>query len=88
MPEIGIMGGEWGKNMVNNDIYKKSGLMRMNIARDFYLMHPGERMLTISEYTEKCSVSRGIVQNAIFMPIQAGMHVAVDVKCRVQWELT
>lgn len=51
--------------MLNNDIYKKSGLMRMNIARDFYLMHPGERIPTILEYTEKFSVSRGIVQNAI-----------------------
>ena len=51
--------------MINNDIYKKSGLMRMNIARDFYLMDPGGRIPTILEYTEQFSVSRGIVQNAI-----------------------
>lgn len=37
----------------------------MNIARDFYLMNPGERIPTILEYTERFSVSRGIVQNAI-----------------------
>ncbi|MCI8327469.1 MAG: GntR family transcriptional regulator [Lachnospiraceae bacterium] len=50
---------------VSNDMYKKSSLIQMNIARDFYLMHPGDRVPTILEYTEKFSVSRGIVQNAI-----------------------
>ena len=50
---------------VNTRYYKKSGILLMNIARDFFAMRPGDRIGTILEYTEKFSVSRGIVQNAI-----------------------
>lgn len=47
------------------DYYKKSGIMLMNLARDFFLMAVGDRISTIYEYTNKFHVSRGIVQNAI-----------------------
>ena len=51
--------------MINQDIFNKSGLMRMNIARDFYLMNPGERIPTILEYTER---------SVILLPQKCALH--------------
>lgn len=47
------------------NMYKKSALMLMYLARDLLLTEPGGRIPTISEYTQKFGVSRGIVQNAL-----------------------
>ena len=44
---------------------KKSGILTSKIARDFYLQDVGSRILTVTEYTEKFSASRGLVYNAI-----------------------
>lgn len=49
----------------NVSMYKKSALMLMNMARDLFLTDIGEQIPTINEYTEKFSVSRGIVQQAL-----------------------
>lgn len=49
----------------NINMYKKSALALMQIARDLYLTEPGEKILGIQEYAEKFSVSRGIVQQAL-----------------------
>lgn len=49
----------------NRNLYKKSTLAQMYMARDLFLTEPGGRIPTISEYTEKLGVSRGIVQNAL-----------------------
>ena len=49
----------------NLNMYKKSALAQMHMARDMFLADPGERIPTISEYTERLGVSRGIVQNAL-----------------------
>ena len=46
-------------------MYKKSVLITMYMARDLFLTEPGERIPTISEYTQTFGVSRGIVQNAL-----------------------
>ncbi|MEG0377917.1 MAG: YhfZ family protein, partial [Eubacterium sp.] len=50
---------------MNPNFYKKTGLAIINIARDFYTMQEGDRVPTIAEYTQRFSVSRGIVQKAI-----------------------
>lgn len=49
----------------NMSMYKKSALIRMNMARDLFLTDIGERIPTILEYTEQFKVSRGIVQQAL-----------------------
>jgi hypothetical protein len=49
----------------NRNIYKKSALIRMQIARDLYLAKVGEKIPGIQEYAEKLSVSRGIIQQAL-----------------------
>ena len=49
----------------NLRMYKKSALAQMHMARDMFLAEPGERIPTISEYTERLGVSRGIVQNGL-----------------------
>jgi len=54
----------------NKNIYKKSALTRMQIARDLYLSNAGERIPGIQEYAEKLSVSRGIVQQALEVLIE------------------
>ena len=49
----------------NLNMYKKSGLILMNMARDLFLAEPDEQIPTIYDYTQRFSVSRGIVQSAI-----------------------
>ena len=49
----------------NVSMYKKSVQAEMHMARDMFLTEPGERIPTISEYTERLGVSRGVVQNAM-----------------------
>lgn len=49
----------------NSNIYKKSALTRMQVARDLYLTKLGDRIPGIQEYAEKLSVSRGVVQQAL-----------------------
>ena len=49
----------------NPNIYKKTGLTLMHMARDLVLTDVGEKIPTIAEYTEIFGVSRGIVQNAL-----------------------
>lgn len=44
----------------------------MNLARDLFTIQQGERIPTILEYTERLSVSRGIVQNAINQLVEDG----------------
>lgn len=54
------------------NMYKKSGLILMNMARDLFLTEVDEQIPTIYEYTDRFSVSRGIVQSAIERLEQAG----------------
>lgn len=49
----------------NPKLYKKSALITMYMARDLFLTEPGDRIPTISDYTQTFGVSRGIVQNAL-----------------------
>lgn len=49
----------------NLNMYKKTALTLMHMARDLFLTDTGERIPTINEYTETFGVSRGIVQNAL-----------------------
>ena len=49
----------------NMNMYKKTALTLMHMARDLFLAEPGEKIPTINEYTEIFGVSRGIVQNAL-----------------------
>jgi hypothetical protein len=51
--------------MGSTNPYKKSALIAMYMARDLFLAEPGDRIPTISEYTQNFGVSRGIVQNAL-----------------------
>ncbi len=64
---------------MNTNFYKKSGIIIMNIARDFFAMKVGDRISTIFEYTEKFSVSRGIVQNALAR-LEAEGCIAIEKK--------
>lgn len=64
---------------MNTNFYKKSGIIIMNIARDFFAMKVGDRISTILEYTEKFSVSRGIVQNALAQ-LEAEGCIAIEKK--------
>lgn len=50
---------------METNYYKKSGIVMMNIARDFITLQAGDKIPTIYEYTELFGVSRGIVQNAL-----------------------
>ena len=47
------------------NMYKKSGLITMNMARDLFLTDLDGKIPTIYEYTDRFAVSRGIVQSAI-----------------------
>lgn len=49
----------------NLNMYKKTALTLMRMARDLILTDVGERIPTIAEYTEIFGVSRGIVQNVL-----------------------
>ena len=49
----------------NVNMYKKTALTLMHMARDLFLTEIGEKIPTIHEYTETFGVSRGIVQNAL-----------------------
>lgn len=49
----------------NLNMYKKSALTLMHMARDLFLTDIGDRIPTISEYSETFGVSRGIIQNAL-----------------------
>jgi len=49
----------------NLNMYKKTALTLMRMARDLVLTDVGERIPTIAEYTEIFDVSRGIVQNVL-----------------------
>ena len=48
-----------------SNMYKKTAIVKRNMARDLFLAAPGDRIPTIREYTETWNVSRGIVQNAL-----------------------
>lgn len=54
------------------NIYKKTALTLMHMARDLFLTDAGEWIPTINEYTERFGVSRGIVQNALETLTQDG----------------
>ena len=45
--------------------YKKTWLITSIVARDIIKMHPGSRLPTIQDYTERLHSSRGLVQNAL-----------------------
>ncbi len=49
----------------NLNMYKKTALTLMHMARDLFLTETGEKIPTIHEYTELFGVSRGIVQSAL-----------------------
>ena len=49
----------------NVNLYKKTALTLIRMARDLFLTDIGEKIPTINEYTETFGVSRGIVQNAL-----------------------
>ncbi|MEG0778676.1 MAG: YhfZ family protein [Oscillospiraceae bacterium] len=50
---------------MNKKILNKHGSVTCNLSRDIMALDIGDRLPTIIEYTEKFSVSRGIVQNSI-----------------------
>ncbi len=50
---------------MNKKIFNKHGSVTTNLARDIMSLDVGDRLPTIIEYTEKFSVSRGVVQNSI-----------------------
>ncbi|MEF9972051.1 MAG: helix-turn-helix domain-containing protein, partial [Oscillospiraceae bacterium] len=50
---------------MNKKILNKHGSVTSNLARDIMALDIGDRLPTIIDYTEKLSVSRGIVQNSI-----------------------
>lgn len=50
----------------------KHGWATMSLARTIMALDPGDRLPTIIELTEKLSVSRGIVQNAIAFLVDEG----------------
>ena len=50
---------------MNKKIFNKHGSVTTNLARDIMSLDIGDRLPTIIEYTEKFSVSRGIIQNSI-----------------------
>lgn len=50
---------------MNQSPYRKEWLVGTSIARGFMGMSPGERIPTISEYSNLFSCSRGIIQNAL-----------------------
>ena len=47
------------------NLYKKSTVILMNMARDLFLSEVGQQVPTIQEYTDTFHVSRGIVQKAM-----------------------
>ena len=54
------------------NLYKKSTVILMNMARDLFLSEVGQQVPTIQEYTDTFHVSRGIVQKAMETLIKDG----------------
>lgn len=54
------------------NLYKKSAVILMNMARDLFLSEMGQKAPTIQEYTDMFHVSRGIVQKAMETLINDG----------------
>jgi len=50
---------------MNKKTFNKHGSVTTNLSRDIMSLDVGDRLPTIIEYTEKFSVSRGVVQNSI-----------------------
>lgn len=57
---------------MNRKFFNKHGSMITNLSRDIMSLEAGDRLPTIIEYTEKFSVSRGIVQNSISLLEEEG----------------
>lgn len=49
----------------DRNMLKKSVVILMNLARDLFLLDTGQQIPTILDYTDRFSVSRGIVQTAL-----------------------
>lgn len=57
---------------MNRKFFNKHGSMITNLSRDIMSLEAGDRLPTIIEYTEKFSVSRGIVQSSISLLEEEG----------------
>lgn len=60
---------------MNKKFFNKHGSMTTNLSRDIMSLEAGDRLPTIIEYTEKFSVSRGLVQNSISLLEDEGCFV-------------
>lgn len=52
-------------NTLKTQLYQKSGLAVMHLARIFLSMKKGQRIQTISEYEQQLGFARGTIQNAM-----------------------
>ena len=63
-------------NTKNTIFYHKNGIAIMHLARDLITMQIGDRIPTITDYTEILGVGRGTIQNAIsFLEETGSIHL-------------
>ena len=70
---------------MDEQFYKKSGIVLRRLAREFFVMEEGDRTPSVAEYSERLSVSRGLVQNAIGFLQQQGAIEAEKSYGRGTW---